>query len=170
MFSGPLGVGANGLQPCSIPPLSAPDTQPIAAGFEKVLGQRWVRGVAHGAQRNPRRARFAVDESRHLTGQRRCKRHDRISRRKRDTLRHVGLFRIAQMLTVRSAPRAGPLANYPPQLVGLLLQLPNPLLLHRQIPTDFRDPTFDNIRQFGASRLPGSSGPDCGSRRSAAPT
>jgi hypothetical protein len=47
---------------------------------------------------------------------------------------------------------AGPLADHPAQLIGLLLQLPHPLPLNGEIPTEFRDLAFDNIRQFGGSR------------------
>jgi hypothetical protein len=41
---------------------------------------------------------------------------------------------------------AGPLANHPAQLIGLLLQLPHPLSLNGEIPTKFRDLAFDDIR------------------------
>ena len=47
---------------------------------------------------------------------------------------------------------AGPLADHPAQLIGLLLQLPHPLPLNGEIPTEFRDLAFDNIRQFGGSK------------------
>jgi len=47
----------------------------------------------------------------------------------------------------------GPLSNDSTQLAGLLLQLPYALRLHSQIATEFLDLAFDNIRQFGGSRL-----------------
>jgi hypothetical protein len=47
---------------------------------------------------------------------------------------------------------AGPLANNPTQLIGLLFHLPHPLPLNGEIATEFRDLAFDNIRQFGGSR------------------
>jgi hypothetical protein len=40
------------------------------------------------------------------------------------------------------------------QLVGLLLQLLNPLRLHGEVATYFGDLAFDNVRKIGASRLP----------------
>jgi hypothetical protein len=46
---------------------------------------------------------------------------------------------------------ADPLANRSTQLVSLLFQLPHPLRLHGEIATNFDDPAFDNIRQFGGS-------------------
>ena len=46
---------------------------------------------------------------------------------------------------------ADPLANRATQLVSLLFQLPHPLRLIGEIATDFDDPAFDNIRQFGGS-------------------
>jgi hypothetical protein len=47
---------------------------------------------------------------------------------------------------------AGPTPDHPTQLIGLLLQLPHPLPLNGEIPTEFCDLTFDNIRQFGGLR------------------
>jgi hypothetical protein len=49
----------------------------------------------------------------------------------------------------------GPLANDPPQLIGLLLQLPHPFCLHGEIAAQFRDLAFDDIRQFGEPRPSG---------------
>jgi hypothetical protein len=58
----------NGLQPCGIPPLSAPDTQPIAADFAKILVRRGARGLAHGAQGDSGRARLEIDHRRNVVG------------------------------------------------------------------------------------------------------
>ena len=49
---------------------------------------------------------------------------------------------------------ADPLANHDAQFVGLLLQLAHPLHLHGHVTTDFRDLTFDGVRQFGGSAPP----------------
>jgi len=44
---------------------------------------------------------------------------------------------------------ARPFANDDPQFVGPLLQLAQPLHLHGHVTTDFRDLTFNGVRQFG---------------------
>jgi len=40
------------------------------------------------------------------------------------------------------------------QLVRLLLQLPHPFRLHREIATEFRDLAFDSVRRRGGRRQP----------------
>jgi hypothetical protein len=46
------------------------------------------------------------------------------------------------------------LANHQTQLIGLLLQLPHPLRLDRQVATHFRDVAFNSIQQLGRSGPP----------------
>jgi len=54
---------------------------------------------------------------------------------------------VGSHMGIRSA-RERPLAKRCPQLVRLLLQLPHPLHLHRQVATDLLDLAFEGIWQF----------------------
>ena len=57
---------------------------------------------------------------------------------------------VGSHMGIRSA-RERPLAKRCPQLVRLLLQLPHPLHLHRQVATDLLDLAFKGTWKFRAS-------------------